>query len=165
MHTQTDAGIRQESSARDLVRVPKHTGAIVGLLSIIGGIIATSIFCSWFATGRIKEVNGPAASGIMIFVALIIVGFAAYESRIVIVPQKFNFYKGMMVSTSISGVLAGACMFGTMLYRDQSGGQTLSGQEAMLILGALVSICLFAEVVATRNLGGLKRKQKAAQDG
>ena len=59
MHTQTDAGIRQESSARDLVRVPKHTGAIVGLLSIIGGIIATSIFCSWSERGTDPPVVGP----------------------------------------------------------------------------------------------------------
>lgn len=158
MEAMTD--IRQESTARDLVRVPKHTGAMTGFGLAITGVCLTGFFCSWFDQGRIKQVNAPVASGIMVAISLVIAAFAWYLARVITAPEKFIFYRGMIAAGAISAAISVVTMVGTLVYRDQSGGQTLNGQEAMFIIAPLVGVCLLAELIVTRNLGGLKRKPR-----
>lgn len=165
MHTQTDAGIRHESSARDLVRVPKHSGAMMGFWLAILGVGLTGYFCSWFDQERVKSVNAPVASGIMVAISLVITTFAWYLSRVITVPEKFAFYRGMIAAGAVSGAISAVTIVGTMVYRDQSGGQTLNGQEAMFVIAPLLGVCLLAELIVTRNLGGLRRKRKGPAVG
>ena len=153
-----------EVSNRAALLVPKHWGAVAGFQVSILVAAAIGGFCSWFTMDRAREVNGPVAAGIMVVGSLIIVGFAWYQTRIAYtasILQKYRFYRGMIVAGGISAAMAATAFIGTVVYRDQSGGLNINGEETMMILMPLLAIGVFAEIVAVRNLnGGTLRKQK-----
>lgn len=154
-----------EMTNRAALLVPKHTGTLFGFVFAIMAAAVVGGICSWFTMDRVREVNGPVAAGIMVVSSLIIAGFAWYQTRIAYtagILQKYRFYRGMIVAGGISAALAATAFIGTVVYRDQSGGLNINGEETMMILLPFLAIGVFAEIVAVRNLnGGTLRKQEA----
>lgn len=164
----TDVVTTPEMTNRAAQLVPKHVGSLTGFALSILATVVVGLFSSWFTMDRAREVNGPVAAGIMVVSSLIIAGFAWYQARIVTDvghPQKYSFYKGMIAAGGIAAAMSAVALIGTVIYRDQSGGLNINGEESMMILAVLMAIFVLAEIVAVRNLGGsILRKQKPAED-
>lgn len=137
----------------------KHYGALMGFVFVNLSIVAVSGFCTWFASDRIKEVNGPMAGVMMLSISVIIAIFGAYLMRIVNDTRKTLFYKGILIGGMVGAGLSAVVIAITMVYRDQSGGQSFNGIEAMMVLGLLTGACLLAEIFAVHNLGGMKNSR------